>query len=241
MQTTKAAIIGFLVMLEMDPRCHGEGAHVADAGWQTELIAENCHIVTGESYVIQHIGGVESNVEIFPLGDTDGAGGGGIQAEYRGTGDDIASGVAPLADWRSGEGIYVEGVTGGGRIERPDHFRPNLSGDAGAAGGGCQYGSLRRAAGQSEIRTDGPILQDGSFPALEKGCRVQALAAGKLHRGVQPVGLVAGRESAFGFQVEPVLRQHRAALAAAAEHTIVHQFRMRVYEVGAESVVHAAL
>src|ERR1700691_5039161 len=102
MQTRNAAKTGRLVMLEMEPRCHIERTHVADAGWKAELVAAKSHVVTRKNDVIQQVSAIESNIEVFPLADADGTGGGGVQGERRRTGDDIAPRVAPLARRRGG-------------------------------------------------------------------------------------------------------------------------------------------
>src|ERR1700691_5176402 len=142
MQTRNAAKTGRLVMLEMEPRCHIERTHVTDAGRKAELVAAKSHVVTRIDDVIQQVGAIESNVEVFPLADADGTGGRGVQGERRRAGADIAPGIAPLARRRSGEGIYIERITGGGGIKRPDHFRANLSGDAGTPGGAVEDGGF---------------------------------------------------------------------------------------------------
>src|ERR1700689_1884162 len=100
MQTRNVANIGRLVMLEMEPRCHIERTHVAEAGRKAELVAAKSHVVTRKHDVIQQVSAIESNVEVFPLADADGTRGRGVQGERRRPGDDISPRVAPRARWR---------------------------------------------------------------------------------------------------------------------------------------------
>src|SRR5271157_1674156 len=128
--------------LEVESQSRIERPHGIGAGGEAEQRVADRGIPVVEDHVVKQVGGVEAQVEVLALSQAEGPAGGSVEAELSGSGDDVPSGVAPLAGRRQGEGRGIEiGASHRSGIDRETgQVGPQGSGNAGSAGGGGNHG-----------------------------------------------------------------------------------------------------
>src|SRR5579863_10534454 len=95
-------------MLEPEPQSEGDLAHGSGIGREVKITGAQDRPPIGDGDVIEKVLRLELEIDAASFSEADDTAEGSIEIEGGGTGDGVASGVAPEAGERECEGIGVE-------------------------------------------------------------------------------------------------------------------------------------
>src|SRR5258708_2143742 len=98
----------------------------------------------------------------------------------------------------------------------PRILGPDASGHARASHGGEVNGGERQTSAGGDLGRGGAGLEERASPAAQQCPSADSHASAVLHLKAQQMPLIEARKPPLSAEVEPVLGDHRASLAAAA-------------------------